>query len=226
MKKSHQKHGNVSRSTTITVHHSSVDKLLTLYLSLRHSRLILTILLSISGSEFSNGIKNEWKFPDWVTLVVNACVCVCTWKLYVANFPPFFCTARDRHHCDMGRCLLHLICVCVCFWQCHGSFFVRPSIPSFIILDAEKCGSHGTQVHSACAVCKNWTRQKKTITFVLFIYGILRQPLCKRFPCLHSFEWNHWIKLCVNSKVVEKSRVGIDMFAVLYTKPLTSTRVD
>lgn len=177
---------------------------LSLSLPLFYSRSTLPILFGFSGSEFSNGIENEWKYPDWVTLVMN--VYVCTWKLCVTNFPPFFFKLPEIVIIVTWE-MFTAFNLRMCLWQCHASFFsALPSIPSFIILDAEKCGTQAhTHIYTLCLCSmQKLDTKKKTITFVLFIYGILRQPLSKGFPCLHCFEWNHWIKLCVNRRVMKK----------------------
>lgn len=161
---------------TITVHYSSLTIPDSCCRYIFFCALSFSLFLSLS--EYSNDIENEWKI-FWLSHSRCVSVYVCTWKVCplcgkLANFPPFSQRCRVVTWEPFSAFNLRM-----CFWQRHIFFSLVPSIPSFIILDAEKCGSH------ICTM--QWQLKKTRLRFVLFIYGILRQSFCKAFSLLALF---------------------------------------
>lgn len=123
---------------------------------------------------------------------------VCTWKVCplcgkLANFPPFSeITVTWEWHgmAWYGIAPLSAFNMRMCFW--HGSIFFPLSlspIPSFIFLDAEKCGSRTkSDMYAMCAHTKKTNTHILTITFVYLFMAI-----CSAHFVHTAFDVHAWI---------------------------------
>lgn len=154
-----------SRSTTMLMHHSS-----------DYSSWCLTsgnfIFVLAIRPDFWNDTENEWA-TFWLSLLLS--MCACAWKVCLHSRLYSVCERRKKMYWLIlhlfateshwhGTTFLHLICVYV-FWHDWSLFCTSSPHLSFIILDAEKCGSR-------LLVCRLiTTAERQTFVFVcLCIY--------------------------------------------------------